>query len=133
LLEHAMAAYQEALLRQPRLRHAYLGLAACRLTMPGAFQEDPEAWRAALGYVEEASRLYPTDIPTQAQKATLLDWLGEGAPAQAAYRRLLELDGAMPDEDRRLRPDFRAAVEDRIRQLEAGAGAAKPTPNKEAK
>jgi hypothetical protein len=120
-LEYALAAYQDALARQPRLRHAYLGLAACRLTMPGAFATDCTAWQAALGYVEEASRLYPTDIPTQAQKATLLDWLGENARALAEYRRLLDLDRLMPDEGRRLHPDFRAAVEDRIRQLEAAA------------
>jgi O-antigen ligase len=121
-LEHALDAYQEAIARQPRLRQAYLGLAACRLTMPGAFVGDPEAWRAALGYVEEASRLYPTDIPTQAQKATLLDWLGENTRALAAYRLLLDLDRAMPDEGRRLHSEFRAAVEDRIRQLEADKG-----------
>ena len=119
-LERAMTAYDEALARQPRLRQAYLGLAVCRLTMPGS-QLDRGAWEAALGYVEDALRLYPTDIPTQAQKATLLDRLGEDAPALAAYRRLLDLDRRMPDEDRRLRPDFRAAVEDRIRQLEAAA------------
>jgi hypothetical protein len=120
-LEHALAAYQDALARQPRLRHAYLNLAACRLTMPGAFAADRTAWQAALGYVEEASRLYPTDLPTQAEKATLLDLLGENARALAAYRLLLDMDRAMPDEGRRLHPDFRAAVEDRIRQLEAAA------------
>ena len=120
-LEHALAAYQDAIARQPRLRHAYLGLAACRLTMPGAFAADRTAWQAALGYVEEASRLYPTDIPTQAEKATLLDLLGENARALAEYRLLLDLDRAMPDEGRRLHPpEFRAAVEERIRQLEAG-------------
>jgi O-antigen ligase len=118
-LERALAAYQEALARQPRLRHAYLSLAACRLSMPGAFEGDRDAWQAALGHVEEALRLYPTDIPTQAQEAALLDWLGQGARALAAYRRLLDLDRAMPDEDRRLRPEFRSAVEERIRQLEA--------------
>jgi hypothetical protein len=120
-LEHALAAYQDAIARQPRLRHAYLGLAACRLTMPGAFAADRTAWQAALEYVEEASRLYPTDLPTQAEKATLLDLLGENARALAEYRRLLDLDRLMPDEGRRLHPpEFRAAIEDRIRQLEAG-------------
>ena len=119
-LEHALAAYEDALARQPRLRQAYLGLAMCRLTMPGALAGDRAAWEAALGYLEEASRLYPTDMPTQVQKAMLLDWLGEGARALAEYRRLLDLDRWMPDIDRRLRPDFRAAVEDRVRQLEAG-------------
>jgi O-antigen ligase len=118
-LEHALAAYQDALARQPRLRQAYLGLAACRLMMPGALEGDRGAWQAALGYVEDASRLYPTDLPTQAQKATLLDRLGDDALALAEYRRLLDLDRRMPDVDRRLRPDFRAAVEQRIRQLEA--------------
>jgi len=124
-LERALAAYQEALARQPRLRHAYLSLAACRLSMPGAFEGDRDAWQAALGYVEEALRLYPTDIPTQAQEATLLDGLGQGARALAAYRRLLDLDRAMPEEVRRLRPEFRSAVEERIRQLEAGPAEAK--------
>jgi len=119
-LERALGAYQEALQRQPRLRQAYVGLAACRLTMPGAFAGDRSAWRAALEYVEEASRLYPTDLPTQAQKATLLDWLGDDPRALAEYRRLLDLDRLMPDENRRLRADFRGAVEERIRQLEAG-------------
>jgi tetratricopeptide (TPR) repeat protein len=119
-LEHAIAAYREAIARQPRLRQAYVGLAACRLTMPGA-PEDRGSWQAVLGYVEEASRLYPTDLPTQAQKATLLDWLGEAPGALAEYRRLLELDRLMPDEDRRLNPEFRGAVKERIQQLEAGA------------
>jgi len=119
-LEHAIAAYREAIARQPRLRQAYVGQAACRLTMPGA-SDDRGSWQAVLGYVEEASRLYPTDLPTQAQKATLLDWLGDAPGALAEYRRLLELDRLMPDEDRRLNPEFRGALKERIGQLEAGA------------
>jgi O-antigen ligase/tetratricopeptide (TPR) repeat protein len=125
-LERAMEAYQDALARQPRLRQAYLALAACRMSMPSAVEHDPASVQAALGYVEAAAGLYPTDIQTQAEKALLLDWLGDDARALSAYRRLLELDGAMPDPDRRLQPDVRREVEGRVRQMEESL--AKPPP-----
>jgi tetratricopeptide (TPR) repeat protein len=117
-LERAMQAYREALARQPRLRHAYLALAACRLSVPSALENDPATLQEALDYTRAAARLYPTDIPTQAQAAALADALGNGARALAEYRRLLDLDGLMPDEDRRLAPDMRRDVEKRVKQLE---------------
>jgi tetratricopeptide (TPR) repeat protein len=117
-LERAMRAYREALARQPRLRQAYLALAACRLSVPSALENDPPTLQEALDYTREAARLYPTDIPTQAQAAALADALGDDAGALAAYRRLLDLDGRMPDEDRRLTPDMRRDVENRVKQLE---------------
>jgi tetratricopeptide (TPR) repeat protein len=117
-LERAMQAYREALARQPRLRHAYLALAACRLSVPSALENDPATLQEALDYTRAAARLYPTDIPTQAQAAALADALGDGARALAEYRRLLDLDGLMPDEDRRLAPDMRRDVEKRVKQLE---------------
>ena len=117
-LERATRAYREALARQPRLRHAYLALAACRLSVPSALENDPATLQEALDYTREAARLYPTAIPTQAQAAALADALGDGARALAEYRRLLDLDGRMPDEDRRLAPDMRLSIENRVRQLE---------------
>ena len=117
-LERATLAYREALARQPRLRHAYLALAACRLSVPSALENDPATLQEALDYTREAARLYPTAIPTQAQAAALADALGDGARALAEYRRLLDLDGLMPDEDRRLTPDMRLSIENRVRQLE---------------
>ena len=117
-LERATRAYREALARQPRLRHAYLALAACRLSVPSALENDPPTLQEALDYTRAAARLYPTDIPTQAQAAALADALGDDAGALAAYRRLLDLDGLMPDEDRRLTPDMRRDVENRVKQLE---------------
>ncbi|MBE3097639.1 MAG: O-antigen ligase family protein [Planctomycetes bacterium] len=117
-LERATQAYREALARQPRLRHAYLALAACRLSVPSALENDPATLQEALDYTRAAARLYPTDIPTQAQAAALADALGDGARALAEYRRLLDLDGLMPDEDRRLAPDMRRDVEKRVKQLE---------------
>jgi len=117
-LERATRAYREALARQPRLRRAYLALAACRLSVPSALENDPPTLQEALDYTRAAARLYPTDIPTQAQAAALADALGDGAGALAAYRRLLDLDGLMPDEDRRLTPDMRRDVENRVKQLE---------------
>jgi len=117
-LERAMQAYREALARHPRLRHAYLAMAACRLSVPSALENDPATLQEALDYTREAARLYPTAIPTQAQAAALADALGDGARALAEYRRLLDLDGLMPDEDRRLAPDMRREVEKRVKQLE---------------
>jgi O-antigen ligase len=117
-LERAMQAYREALARQPRLRHAYLALAACRLSVPSALENDPATLQEALDYTRAAARLYPTDIPTQAQAAALADALGDGARALAEYRRLLDLDSPVPDANRRLAPDMRRDVEKRVKQLE---------------
>jgi O-antigen ligase len=124
-LERALAAYQEAIGRQPRLRQAYLAMADCRLSASGSL-ESRSALEAALGFIEQAARLYPTDIVTQLKRADLLDRLGDDRGALAAYRRVLELERLMPDEDRRLRKDGRAAVEQRIREIEESP--AKPAP-----
>jgi len=86
--------------------------------VPSALENDPATLQEALDYTREAARLYPTAIPTQAQAAALADALGDGARALAEYRRLLDLDGLMPDEDRRLTPDMRLSIENRVRQLE---------------
>ena len=57
--EKAVAAYQEALDRVPRLWAAHLHMAECRLAVPGA-TDDPAALRAARAHLEEAARLYPS-------------------------------------------------------------------------
>lgn len=126
-LERAMEAYRGAVARQPRLRHALLGLASCRLAIPSAIAVDRAALQDALRYTEAARRLYPTDIPTQAQAAALVDAL-EDRPARALaeFRRLLDLDRLMPEEDRRLPADLRREFQDRARELEESL--ARPAP-----
>ncbi len=127
-MEQAMAAYQEALARVPRLRRAYLALAQCRLSMPSVGREDRAAWADALRYVEDARRLYPTDIPTQLELATLVDWLGDAGRAIAEYKRTLELDRLMPEPGRRLPPDVRSDIDSRVRQLEESLAKRAPAP-----
>ncbi|MCX5672683.1 MAG: O-antigen ligase family protein, partial [Planctomycetota bacterium] len=58
-LEHASAAYQDALAREPRLRRAYLALAACRLAAGGAL-DDTAALAQAREDLRQAVDLYPT-------------------------------------------------------------------------
>jgi tetratricopeptide (TPR) repeat protein len=127
-MEQAMAAYQEALARVPRLRRAYLALAQCRLSMPSVGREDRAAWADALRYVEDARRLYPTDIPTQLELATLVDWLGDAGRAIAEYKRTLELERLMPEPGRRLPPDVRSDIDSRVRQLEESLAKRAPAP-----
>jgi tetratricopeptide (TPR) repeat protein len=118
-IERAIQAYDEAVTRQPRLLLAYLAMAECRLLVPGGMDEDREAWAAALRYVEQAHRLYPTDLPTQVRLASLVDRLGDRpGRALAEYRRALDLSNEMPEADRRLNPDARRTIEGRIRDLE---------------
>jgi O-antigen ligase len=117
-LEQAMAAYSEAIARVPRLKQAHLALAQCRLSVPAVDREDRAAWADALRYVEDARRLYPTDIPTQVQLAMLVDWLDDARRALDEYRTALELDRLMPEPDRRMSPDLRGEIESRVRQLE---------------
>jgi hypothetical protein len=125
VLGRAMAAYEEAVARSPTLRRAYLALAECRLMVPGALG-DAEALRAALASMEEAARLYPTDLLTRLRVADLADRLGDKARAADEFRRLLELDGLMPEADRRLSAEQREAVAQRLKSLQEAL--AKPGP-----
>jgi hypothetical protein len=125
VLGRAMAAYEEAVARSPTLRRAYLALAECRVMVPGALG-DAEALRAALASMEEAARLYPTDLLTRLRVADLADRLGDKARAADEFRRLLELDGLMPEADRRLSAEQREAVAQRLKSLQEAL--AKPGP-----
>jgi len=120
--ERAIEAYRESLQRQPRLRRAWLRMAECRMMLPGA-HENPAALEAALEYTDQAVRLYPTDIPTRLRRADLLDRLKRDAEALGEYRRVLELDRVMPDENRRLKDDRRRAMEGRVRELQESLAA----------
>ena len=113
--DQAIRAYGEALARHPRLREAYVRLAACRLAVSGAF-EDPEALRAAREYLARAAELAPTDLPTSLRLADATDRLGEDAAALAEYRRTLQLDAQAPPQHR-LADDERQSVERRIAEL----------------
>jgi O-antigen ligase/tetratricopeptide (TPR) repeat protein len=126
-LEHARDAYDDALARQPRLRRAYLNLAACRLATDGALEDkaDLAAARDDLGH---AVRLYPTSLLDRLWLADVLDRLGARAEAAAAYREVLRLDGLMPEPMRRLADVVRRSVETRVKELEAGS-AAPPYPD----
>ncbi|MGB3087545.1 MAG: hypothetical protein WBC53_07465, partial [Phycisphaerae bacterium] len=119
--------YQEAVARHPRLLDAYQRLAACRLAVPGAL-DDPQALGAARGHLEQAARLYPTDIRARLQLAEIADQLKDAAGALAEYRRVLELDRLTPDEDRRLALDERRAVEGRVRELEESLATPRDAP-----
>jgi len=127
LLERAKHAYREAVARHPRLLDAYRHLAACRLAVPGAL-DDPQALDAARGYFEQAARLYPTDIRVRLQLAEIADRLKDAAGALAEYRRVLELDRLTPDEDRRLTPGARRAIEGRVRELKESLATPRDAP-----
>ena len=116
-LDRAMEAFREALARQPRLGQAWLGLADCRLAPEGA-DKDPEALADALGYLQEASRLAPTDAATRIRMAEVLDRLGQGGRALAEFRQALDLDDRLPAESRHLGSDARRAAEQRAGELE---------------
>ena len=114
--EKAIRAYREALARHPRLREAYLALAACRLAVPGAL-EDRSALQAARANLERAASLAPHDTATRLRLADVVDRLGDDAAALEAYRRALELDARAPAGARRLNEDERRTVERRIAEL----------------
>jgi UDP-GlcNAc:undecaprenyl-phosphate GlcNAc-1-phosphate transferase len=116
-LERAMEAFREALARQPRLGQAWLGLADCYLAPEGA-DKDPEALADALGCLQEASRLAPTDAATRVRMAEVLDRLGQGGRALAEFRQALDLDDRLPAESRHLASDARRAAEQRAGELE---------------
>ena len=116
-LQYAMEAFREALARQPRLGQAWLGLADCYLAPEGA-DKDPEALADALGCLQEASRLAPTDAATRVRMAEVLDRLGQGGRALAEFRQALDLDDRLPAESRHLGSDARRAAEQRTGELE---------------
>ncbi|HUX01372.1 MAG TPA: hypothetical protein VMY35_10385 [Phycisphaerae bacterium] len=115
--EKAVRAYREAIARHPRLREAYLALAACRLAVPGAL-EDRSALQAARANLERAASLAPHDAATRLRLADVVDRLGDDAAVLEAYRRALELDARAPEGARRLNEDERRTVERRIAELE---------------
>ncbi|MBE3068744.1 MAG: O-antigen ligase family protein [Planctomycetes bacterium] len=124
-LERAITAYREALVRHPRLRRAYLALAACHLSTPGA-DENPSALGSARVCLEYASQLYPTDVRTRLRLADVLCRLGEAQAALAAYREVRRFDDLMPEAGRRLSAEDRALVEARIGELSGTAPAGAP-------
>ena len=126
-LDRAIAAYREALRRQPRLRRAWIYLAEAYLLPEGAL-DDPAALTEAFRAIDEAARLYPTDLPTQLRRADLLDRLADDARAAEAYRRVLDLDRLMPDPRRRLDAERRRTVEDRLRTIEESLASPAPAP-----
>jgi len=116
-LARAMEAFREALARQPRLGQAWLGLADCYLAPEGS-DKDPEALAAALGCLQEASRLAPADAATHLRMAEVLDRLGQGESALAEFRGALDLDDRLPPGPGHLAPDARRAAEKRAGELE---------------
>jgi len=125
-LEHATAAYGEALVREPRLRRAHLALAGCSLAAEGAL-DDKAALAGARQQLEQAVGLYPTDLHGRLWLANVADRLGDRQAALAGYREVLRLDGLMPEPKRRLGSEVRRAVEGRIKDL-AEASPAPPYP-----
>jgi tetratricopeptide (TPR) repeat protein len=125
-LDQAMEGYRDALARQPLMRRAYLALAACRLTGDGAL-ESAAALAEARTYLDEAARLYPTDLRTRLMTAIVADRGRARAEAMGEYRNVLRLDGEIGEPLRRLAPEARAAVEDRIKALDQPT-AAPPDP-----
>jgi UDP-GlcNAc:undecaprenyl-phosphate GlcNAc-1-phosphate transferase len=126
-LERAMEAFREALARQPRLGQAWLGLADCYLAPEGADKDpdlsgvalaEPEALADALGCLQEASRLAPTDAATHVRMAEVLDRMDQGGRALAEFRQALDLDDRLPAESRHLASDARRAAEQRAGELE---------------
>ncbi|HUU31384.1 MAG TPA: O-antigen ligase family protein [Phycisphaerae bacterium] len=126
-LDRAVGAFRDALHRQPRLRRAWIYLAEAYLLPEGAL-DDPAALTEAFRAIDEAARLYPTDLPTQLRRADLLDRLADDARAADAYRRVLQLDRLMPDPRRRLDAERRRTVEDRLRTLEELLASPAPAP-----
>ena len=124
-VERAIAAYRDALARQPRLRRAYLALADCYLALPGA-TGDRKALEAARTCLESAAWLYPTDIRTRLRLAEAVYRLGDAESALAHYREIKRLDALMPDEGCRLNDEGRELVETRIGELSGAAPAATP-------
>ena len=116
-LDRAAEAYREALERRPRFRQAWLGLADSAL--PRGAEDNPAALRQALGYLQEALRLYPTSITTHRRIADVLDRLGEYPRAIEEYREALRLDDLLPPDYRRLDPEDRKGVEGRVARLES--------------
>jgi len=125
-LEHVSAAYQDALAREPRLRRAYLALAACSLAAGGAL-DDTAALAQAREDLRQAVDLYPTDLLARLWRANVTDRLGDRPAALGEYREVLRLDGLMPEPKRRLRSEVLAAVEGRVKEL-AEASPAPPYP-----
>jgi len=119
-LERAIRGYRDALTRHPRLRQAYLALAACYLAPEGA-DRNPGALAAARACLEEAARLYPTHIPTRLHLAEVIDGLGEKEAALEAYREVVRLDRLMPETRLRLADEVRDKVRSRIKELQAHA------------
>jgi len=125
-LAQAVAAYQDALAREPRLRRACLALAACNLAAEGAL-DNPSALGEARRSLDRAVALYPTDLVARLWLAHVTDRLGDREGALAAYREVLRLDGLMPEPMRRLPSEVRVAAERRVREL-AGGSPAPPYP-----
>jgi tetratricopeptide (TPR) repeat protein len=119
-LAQAVAAYQDALAREPRLRRACLALAGCNLAAEGAL-DNPSALGEARRSLDRAVALYPTDLVARLWLAHVTDRLGDREAAPAAYREVLRLDGLMPEPKRRLPPEVRAAAEGRVEELAAGS------------
>ena len=116
-LDKATEAYREALERRPRFRQAWLGLANC--ACPRGAEDNPAALRQALGYLQEALRLYPTSVTTHRRIADVLDRLGDYPRAVEEYREALRLDDLLPPDYRRLESEDRKAVEGRVARLES--------------
>jgi tetratricopeptide (TPR) repeat protein len=136
-LERATEAYREALDRQPRLVRGWLGLADCRMAPEGTAKEpdlsgvalaEPEALADALAYLQEASRLAPTDSATHIKMAQVLDQLGRPDRALAEYRQALELDDRLPAGSRHLGSDARRAAEKRAGELKESLAGRPATP-----
>ncbi len=77
---------------------------------------DPNYARQAQEFYERAVGLYPQSAPVQADYALALHALGKAAEAQHEARRALELDTAMPHDDKKLPGDVRR----RLDGLDAG-------------
>jgi tetratricopeptide (TPR) repeat protein len=119
-LAHAVAGYQDALAREPRLRRACLALAGCNLAADGAL-DNPSALGEARRNLDRAVALYPTELVARLWLAHVTDRLGDREAALAAYREVLRLDGLMPEPKRRLPSEVRAAAEGRGKELAEGS------------
>jgi tetratricopeptide (TPR) repeat protein len=119
-LAHAVAGYQDALAREPRLRRACLALAGCNLAAEGAL-DNPSALGEARRSLDRAVALYPTDLVARLWLAHVIDRLGDREAALAAYREVLRLDGLMPEPKRRLPSEVRTAAEGRVKELAEGS------------
>jgi tetratricopeptide (TPR) repeat protein len=119
-LAQAVAGYQDALAREPRLRRACLALAGCNLAAEGAL-DNPSALGEARRSLDRAVALYPTDLVARLWLAHAIDRLGDREAALAAYREVLRLDGLMPEPKRRLPSEVRVAAEGRVKELAEGS------------